>query len=168
MKFLFCILIINSICLSQTANSKIGHDSINTKLLNELVINQINKERLNYGISKLEKSNTLYIKTKLHNDWLIKTGRFEHSKSTLGENIERISCLDTITYHTLSKIIVLSWMNSHGHKYNILNSVFKSISISCGVLTKDQTLKKYLYPNEVIKKTLYTLIITSSFGIDLN
>jgi uncharacterized protein YkwD len=103
MKALFLILIfISNFSISQTSYSQIGRDSINTKLLNELVIDQINYERFTRGIQKLVKNKTATSAAKLHNDWMIKSNTFEHSNNGIIEIIEIIYCDGNTTYVELS------------------------------------------------------------------
>lgn len=164
MKLLIFIISFNSICLSQTVNSKIGHDSINTKLLNELVINQINKERVIRKISPLTFSKAAYFAAKLHNDWLIESNKFEHSKNGVIEIVESTYCFDTMTYDYLSKFIVKTWMDSPGHRANILDVTFKYLGVSINDYSKIQNSKTYLYPAETITNTTFLIKATCVFN----
>ena len=164
MKVLFLILIfISSFSLSQTSDSQIGHDSINTKLLNELVVDQINYERSTRGIRKLVKSKTASSAAKLHNDWMIKSNTFEHSDNGVIEIIEINYCDGTITYSELSKNIVKAWMDSPDHKANILSRSFDYLGVAIGVYLKTQESKKYLCPAGIFTYTNYSIKATCAF-----
>ena len=164
MKALFLILIfISNFSISQTSYSQIGHDSINTKLLNELVIDQINYERFTRGIQKLVKNKTATSAAKLHNDWMIKSNTFEHSNNGIIEIIEIIYCDGTTTYVELSKQIVKAWMDSPDHRVNILDRSFDYLGVAIGVYSKTQESKKYLYPAGSFTYTNYSIKATCAF-----
>lgn len=148
MRALIVIFIVMRLsAFSQTQDSQIGKDSICTKLLNQLIIDQINYERSRVGKPALKISKVLMSESKLHNDWMIKSNKYEHSHYSRGENIEVISSNSEVTYLKLAKEIVQGWMNSKGHRENILNSEYSHIGAAANFYSKEQS--KFISPTVV-------------------
>ena len=140
MKALFLILIfISNFSISQTSYSQIGHDSINTKLLNELVIDQINYERFTRGIQKLSLYKEVSDAAVKHNNWMIKFNKFEHSHNGLGEICALTQCNSNMSYFELAKDIVKGWMGSPRHRALILDTQFTYIGTSVNFYIKEQS-----------------------------
>lgn len=140
MKIIILVLVlINSISYSQTLDSKIGGDSINTKLLNSLVIDQINYERSIRGLSKLSLSKEVSDAAVKHNNWMIKFNKFEHSHNGLGEICELTQCNSNMSYFELAKDIVKGWMGSPRHRALILDTQFTYIGTSVNFYIKEQS-----------------------------
>jgi uncharacterized protein YkwD len=168
----FILILFVTSSFSQTPDSQIGNDSINIKLLDELITAEINFERINHGLSKLSIKDDLVKKASTHTKWMIKSNTFEHSSNNY-EIIEVSWSSDTNTYSNLAKHIVTNWMNSPGHKAIILSKAANSyIGVSSGVFNKHtvtySSVKKYLYPAKevslTINKSTYDIKITANLS----
>jgi uncharacterized protein YkwD len=92
-----------------------------------------NQERLRYGKSKLSIDGNLTSAAQMHADWMSKNKTLSH-KGENGSSIKDrvgsgyIVYGENIAYGQKSeKEVFRAWMNSSGHKKNILNSYFKRV-----------------------------------------
>ena len=156
---LILILFVTS-SFSQTPDSQIGNDSLNTKLLDELIIKEINNERKYARSRALVYNKSIADRTHKHVDWMILEDKFEHSHT--GPEIIQINYFrDTITYSDLTKKIIKVWMNSPGHKDIMLSkAVTDFIGVHAGVSNKETTTKTYIYPAGKKTTTFYTIKVS--------
>lgn len=160
MKLLTLIFtLVATLSFSQTPSSQIGNDSLNTKLLDELIIKEINNERIKAGSKALAYNKSISDRAHKHVDWMILKDTFEHSHT--GPEIIQINYFsDTLTYSELAKDIIKVWMNSPGHKEIMLSrGVTDYIGVHAGVSNKETRIspaKKYLYPAKTIPATSTT------------
>ena len=131
--------------LSLFAISSFGTNSVNanaqTSLQNDKILNEINKNRIQNNLKplslneKLNKTASFYAQNLAQNNYLSHKGldgqnaseritKFGYNWTTFGENLAAGSDNPTIT--------VNRWMQSAGHKANILNSEFCEIGIGYG------------------------------------
>lgn len=140
MKLIILVFVLfTTLGYSQISTSKIGGDSINTKLLNGLVIDLINHERSIKGLPKLTVSQTISDAATKHNTWMIEFNKFEHSHSGLGEICALTQCNSSMMYIELAKDIVKGWMDSPGHRALILDTQFTYIGTSVNFYIKEQS-----------------------------
>lgn len=91
----------------------------------QLLLKYFNVEREKRGAKSLAFSPLLQEKAQEHAEWMVKTGRMQHSKLAFGgfaikgENI-------AYGYDTENGV-VNGWMNSSGHRRNILNKRFTDV-----------------------------------------
>ena len=110
------------------------------------VVCLVNKERTSRGVPRLRNNRKLQRAAQDHNDYMVRKGCFAHecagegslerrlfSASYLGSDLLRWSYGENIAWGEghLSKprMIVRAWMNSNGHRANILNPVFEHIGV---------------------------------------
>ena len=106
----------------------------------------VNKERTSRGVPRLRNNRRLQRAAQDHNDYMVKKNCFSHecagegslerrlfSASYLSSDLLRWSYGENIAWGEgqLSKprVIVRAWMNSTGHKANILNPTFEDIGV---------------------------------------
>ena len=149
---------------SQSLTSAVGHDSLNTSFLDELIIKEINEERKRQRLKILTYDKSISEISHRHVEWMIAKDTFEHSHN--GYEIIEINYFDhTITYDSLAKDVVKVWMNSPGHRSIILKKGLEGIiGAHAGVFSKETTTNKYLYPPGIRTCTKYEIRISANFG----
>ena len=111
------------------------------------VVRLVNIERAKYGISPLKENNSLdNVATKKSED-MIKNNYFDHTSPTYGSPFDMMRQFG-ISYSTAGENIAMgqsspqevvnAWMNSEGHRKNILNSNFTEIGIGVAKNSKGQ------------------------------
>lgn len=106
-------------------NEKIEKYSLHQVELN--ILRATNRERTRRGLQPLKPHIVLIEDSRNHCIWMINKRRLEHGKGPFAENIAR-------GYET-SKGVVAGWMNSKGHRANILNSRYRYIGVSAYIST---------------------------------
>ena len=86
------------------------------------IVEFTNKERVRRGLKPLAIDKKLVVSARDQTQWMTKTRRLEHTRKPVGENI-------AMGYRT-SKDVVRGWMNSSGHRANILNSGYRRIGVA--------------------------------------
>lgn len=104
-----------------------------------LILNLINKERTSVGVKPLILNEKLNKLAKIKSNDMSQNNYFGHNSSTLGSPFNLIK-KDNIKYLTAGENIakgqktplevVSSWMNSSGHRKNILNPNFQEMGIA--------------------------------------
>ena len=142
---------------------------IDEVLISELVFTLINEERVKAGLNKLEKYTPLYNIAQEHAEWISETSISEHSSHIKATNMgpefhrrynyaENIICQKTIqnfTHIRKARGYVAIWMNSPGHKANILDPDFKYIGVGFSRKDKLNTLDSPKEQNCVVTFTEY-------------
>ena len=114
------------------------------------VFNLINQQRANNGLSALKIDNELQRVAKIKAQDMVNNNYFSHNSPTYGTPFEMIKKFG-ISYKTAGENIagnssnsgaVTAWMNSEGHKANILNSSFNYTGI--GVVSSKTYGKVYV------------------------
>ncbi len=107
------------------------NDPENQKLLERIIYEMHNIEREKRGLEPLEWDPNLARIAKKHSEWMAKTGRFMHTYQVnfrvWGENIYMGPTGGSV--YDVAKEAMKSWMNSKGHRKNILNEKFKRIGV---------------------------------------
>lgn len=93
----------------------------------------INNKRRSYGLAIFSENTTLKDFAQRQSDWMVQTGSFAHS-STYPAGFSRWA--ENIAYvpkdYSAAKVAVINWMNSTGHRANILGQYSKTgIGVSC-------------------------------------
>ncbi len=83
------------------------------------IINLTNAERRRRGLPALKLDESLMKTSRHHASWMASKRRMVHSRQNLGENIAMGQPTSTSA--------VRAWMNSKGHRANILNRGYKKI-----------------------------------------
>jgi len=83
------------------------------------IVKLTNAERTRRGLPALQLDASLMKTSRAHASWMASKRRMVHSRMNLGENIAMGQPTSTAALH--------SWMNSSGHRANILNRKYKKI-----------------------------------------
>jgi len=83
------------------------------------IISLTNAERTKRGLPALKLDDSLMKTSRQHASWMARSRKMVHSRLNLGENIAMGQPTSTSA--------VSAWMNSSGHRANILNRSYKSI-----------------------------------------
>lgn len=111
-----------------------------------VVLCLINKERAGAGLKPFDNHKRLQKAAQRHNDRMVGTGCFDHEckgEGDLGKRLESVGYLsgglmrwaygENIAWgggdYSTPRAIVAAWMNSPGHKANILSKDFRDIGI---------------------------------------
>ena len=95
------------------------------------VIHHTNKERARYGLPPLTLCPWLLSSARRHATWMTQTQNLTHTTASVAENIAmgQTSCPE----------VVRSWMNSPGHRANILDPSYRRIGVA-SYITPDGTI----------------------------
>ena len=118
----FCVGHLGSRALAETPilNQPIDLYPVETQILEKT-----NAERAKYGLSALKLDNKLLVGARTHAAWMASSGAFQHSNQNVGENI-------AMGQGTPAEAM-RDWMNSSGHRANILNSSYTRVGIAAYV-----------------------------------
>ncbi|HBF39522.1 MAG TPA: sporulation protein [Firmicutes bacterium] len=115
-----------------------NHSSVQVLTLDEsYILKQVNIERTKVGLGVLQIDNRLEQTARAKSMDMIKGGYFGHQSPTLGSPFDQMKRAG-ISYHWAGENIagnfsaagaMKSWMNSSGHRANILNPNFSRIGI---------------------------------------
>jgi len=86
------------------------------------VVQRTNAERARYGLPPLEVDLTLVQSARNHTAWMTRLQVLQHTTSPVAENIAM--------GQSNSHEVVQSWMNSPGHRSNILNRTYRKIGVA--------------------------------------
>ena len=136
---------------STGSNSNNGGTNTNSLTSDEQeVFNLINQQRANNGLAALQIDNEVQNVARIKAKDMVQNNYFSHTSPTYGSPFEMLNSFK-ISYKTAGENIagnsnnqaaVTAWMNSSGHKANILNSSFNYTGI--GVVTGSQYGKIYV------------------------
>lgn len=87
------------------------------------VVERVNTERAKYGLPALELDTNLMQTSRKHTAWMIHRRSFSHSGMPVAENIAM--------GQSSPAEAMQSWMNSSGHRANILNRGHRRIGVAC-------------------------------------
>lgn len=131
--------------VEQQKENNIVYDSNNyISEIEQAIFQRVNAERLAAGLPALSYNTTMEYYARMKSKYMGNNGHFDHidkegrlmneiiqadgiSYRAWGENIAYIQGLND--YNALSNRFMNNWMNSEGHKANILSSKFTSIGI---------------------------------------
>ena len=86
------------------------------------LVERVNAERRRFGLRPLILDMRLMRTARRHNGWMARSGAFQHGNYPVAENIA-MGQRDTAQ-------AMNSWMNSSGHRANILNAGYTKIGVS--------------------------------------
>ncbi len=111
-----------------------------TSMDNKKIIEETNKQRMIYGLSPLEENSLLNSSALLKNEDMCREEYFEHvspSGEEPGDIVKKTGYQFIVVAENLAKgsfsdekSVVISWMESPGHRENILNEDYLEIGIS--------------------------------------
>lgn len=128
---------------NNTANNTINSTTNNTLISNlmnsdeEEVFNLINQQRINNGLNALKIDNEVQKVARLKAQDMVNNNYFSHTSPTYGSPFQMLNSFK-ISYKSAGENIagnssnsgaVSAWMNSSGHRANILNSNFNYTGI---------------------------------------
>ena len=135
-----------------TANTNNNTGTISTSMNNDEkeVFDLINKQRTQNGLSPLKENSELQRVARIKAQDMVNNNYFSHTSPTYGSPFDMMKSFK-ISYNTAGENIagnssnsgaVTAWMNSPGHRANILNSSFNQTGI--GVVTGSKYGKIYV------------------------
>jgi uncharacterized protein YkwD len=86
------------------------------------IVEETNQERVLMGLPPLEIDDSLIKSARGHCYWMSSTENFRHTSQPVGENI-------ALGQETVGEV-VRDWMNSPGHRANILNRNYRRIGVA--------------------------------------
>ena len=86
------------------------------------IVEFTNRERARHGLKPLEIDKSLVESARGQAIWMTKTSRLQHTRKPVGENI-------AMGYRS-TQDVMRGWMNSKGHRANILNSGYRRIGVA--------------------------------------
>lgn len=87
------------------------------------VVERTNSERARYGLPPLSVDPALLRSARRHAAWMTNSRSLVHTTQPVGENIAM--------GQRSSREVISSWMNSSGHRANILNRGYRRIGVAC-------------------------------------
>ncbi len=106
---------------NQTASSAVERfDDLHAVEL--AVVEKTNQERARHGLRPLRLDRRLLHSARRHCAWMCNSGAFQHTTAPVAENIAM--------GQNSSEEAMRSWMNSSGHRANILNAGYTRIGVS--------------------------------------
>ena len=87
-----------------------------------LLLQRINEQRARYGLRALVLNPILHLQARRHAAWMVRNRNLTHTASEAAENI-------AMGYATVEDT-VNQWMNSDGHRANILNPNYTSTGVA--------------------------------------
>lgn len=93
------------------------------------IFHETNRQRELHGVSPLKWEEGFRTSALAHNTYLFENKLFEHTKIyNVGENLYRLGSADSSKHN--AEFIVGKWMNSPGHKANILDPSYTKLGVS--------------------------------------
>jgi uncharacterized protein YkwD len=86
------------------------------------IIEKTNSERARHGLSPLSVDPTLVSSARKHAAWMTNNRSMTHTSAPVGENI-------AMGQHSSGEVLN-AWMNSSGHRANILNPGYRRIGVA--------------------------------------
>ena len=136
-----------------TTNQNTGSTTQNMANMNadeKEVFDLINQQRKNNGLSELKNDNEILAMVRIKAEDMVKNNYFSHQSPTYGSPFDMLksfkisykSAGENIAANSSNSAAVTAWMNSSGHKANILNSSFNYTGI--GVVSSPRYGKMYV------------------------
>jgi uncharacterized protein YkwD len=97
-------------------------DGVKLQLIEANLVSYTNQERARYGLPALKVDKELMETAREHAAWMTRTRNMVHTRRAVAENIAM--------GQPHSSDVVRSWMNSSGHRANILNSGHLRIGVA--------------------------------------
>jgi len=97
--------------------------------IEEKILHETNAQRARYGLKPLKLDPTLVESARQHASWMCTTGNFTHTSKSVGENIA--------LGQSCAKEALSDWMNSSGHRANILSGDYTRIGVAAYQIGED-------------------------------
>ena len=130
-RMIVCTLIMLSAVMAYAKESKVPHGvkpkdvvKAKTQLLDieKNIVKYTNEQRKRYGLAPLKIDLELVKSAREHAKWMTRNRRLQHTSRPVAENI-------AMGYPS-SRSVVNGWMNSSGHRANILNANHRRIGVA--------------------------------------
>jgi len=118
-QYLLCTMLVAT--GESTAPAPVPVDQFQLIAIEQSIVDQTNAQRARYGLPALEIDETLVKSARRHAIWMARYRSLQHSHG-VAENI-------AMGYRTTSAAMS-GWMNSSGHRANILNRGYRRIGIA--------------------------------------
>ena len=86
------------------------------------IIDQTNAERAKHGLPALVMDSSLMRSARAHTTWMTRANTLQHTSAPVAENIAM--------GQRTTREAIRSWMNSPGHRANILNRSYRRIGVA--------------------------------------
>jgi uncharacterized protein YkwD len=97
-------------------------DGVKLSAIEANLVSYTNEERVRYGLPALTVDKDMMESSREHTEWMTRNGSLVHSGQPVAENIAM--------GQPHSSDAVQAWMNSSGHRANILNSGHRRIGVA--------------------------------------
>ena len=97
-------------------------DGVKLRVIEANIVSYTNQERARYGLQPLEVDKELMETAREHATWMTRNRSMVHTRRPVAENIAM--------GQPHSSDVVRAWMNSSGHRANILNSGHQRIGVA--------------------------------------
>jgi uncharacterized protein YkwD len=97
--------------------------------IEERILQETNAQRSRHGLKPLAMDPALVQSARQHASWMCSTGNFSHTSKNVGENIA--------LGQGSAKEALSDWMNSSGHRANILSDEYTRIGIAAYQIGED-------------------------------
>lgn len=124
--------------LEELVAQESGFITDNQKILEDEVITLVNKERTSRGLEALAKNDVLSKLARLKSQDMVDKDYFDHQSPTYGSPFDMMKSFG-ITFknageniasgQSTSKMVMVDWMNSPGHRENILKEEYQEIGV---------------------------------------
>ena len=108
--------------MADATAEKPEEDQVRLLAIEQNIIHYTNAERKRYGLAPLEVDAELLESARKHCAWMTRRRRLQHARRAVAENIAM--------GQRTSKDVVRAWMNSSGHRANILNRSHRRIGVA--------------------------------------
>ena len=110
------------VVMAEATVEKPKQDPLKLLTVEQNIIHYTNFERKRHGLPPLEVDVELVKSARKHCAWMTRNRSLQHARSVVAENIAM--------GQRTSKDVVRSWMNSSGHRANILNRRHRRIGVA--------------------------------------
>jgi len=127
--FILCGVTIGFVTLAAAASGVESESTFKLHPVEEKILKETNAQRARYGLKALEMDPALVESARQHASWMCSTGNFTHTSKSVGENIA--------LGQRSAKEALGDWMNSSGHRANILSGDYTRIGVAAYQIGED-------------------------------
>jgi uncharacterized YkwD family protein len=115
-------------------------DASSVSKLESQVVTLVNQQRAKYGLSKLTVNSTLSYTARLKSQDMVKKNYFSHTSPTYGSPFKMMETFgirfsaageNIAEGQPSAQAVMTAWMNSPGHRANILSPAYNRIGVGC-------------------------------------
>ena len=119
-QLMLCTLL-TAAAVEETPSQPRAAEKLELIAIEKLIVEQTNAQRARYGLAPLQVDVTLMKSSRRHGIWMARNRSLQHSRG-VAENIAM--------GYTSTPDVMRGWMNSPGHRSNILNRGYRSIGVA--------------------------------------